>query len=60
MASNQANFPSIAFKEGRRGNIVVANIAKKEEKKLECDMEELILDARMDESGELFDDDIKD
>ena len=58
MASNQANLPSNPFKESRRGNIVVANIAKIEEKKPECDMEELILDTRIDENGEIIDDDL--
>ena len=47
MANTTTNFPSIVLNQGRRGNIVVASIAR-EEKRMEGDMEELILDAGVD------------
>ena len=60
MTSNQNNLPStVFFKEGRRGNIDAANIANKNEKKMEQDMDKLILDAKMDENGELHNNDLK-
>ena len=59
MAKQQANLPSNAFKEGRRGNIAIANVANDSKNKLERDMEELILDARMDEHEQLNEEDLK-
>ena len=59
MAKQQANLPLTAFKEGRRGNIAIANISNDNKNKLECNMEELILDARMDEHGQLNKEDLK-
>ena len=59
MTKQQANFLSTAFKEGRRGNTAIKNIANDDKNKLECNMEELILDARMDEHGQLNEEDLK-
>ena len=53
MAQNQGNLLSTAFNEGRRGNIAKANIADENLSRLEREMEELILDSRMDEHGEI-------
>ena len=59
MAQNQGNIPSTTFNEGMRGNIAKANIANENLSRLECKMEELILDSRMDEHGEINEDDLK-
>ena len=59
MAQNQGNLPSTAFNEGRRGNIAEANIADENLRRLEREMEELILDSRMGEDGEINEDDLK-
>ena len=58
MANTSTNFPSTALNQVGRCNIVVGNIAW-EEKRMEHDMEELILDARVEESGNLNDEDVK-
>ena len=58
MAKQQPSLHLTAFKEGKRGNIVIANIANDDKNKLERDMEELILDARMDEHGQLNEEDL--
>ena len=59
MAQNQGNIPSTAFNEGMRGNVAKANIANENLTRLEREMEELILDSRMDEHGEINEDDLK-
>ena len=59
MAKQQANLPSNAFKEGKRGNIAITNIANDDKNRLKCNMEELILDARMDEHGQGNENDLK-
>ena len=58
MANTSTTLPSTDMNQGRRGNIAVASIAG-EEKRMECDMEELILDARVDENVNLNDEDVK-
>ena len=40
-------------------NITIANFANDDKNKLKCDIEELILDARMDEHGRLNEKDLK-
>ena len=52
MAKQQANLLSTTFKEGRRGNITIANIANIDKNKLEYNIKKLFLDARMDEPNE--------
>ena len=59
MTKQQANLPSTAFKESRRGNIAIANIANDAENILERDIEELIIDAGMDVHGQLNEEDLK-
>ena len=59
MAKNQSNLSSTAFNEGRRGNIAQDNIADENLRNLEREMEELILDSRMGEDGEINEDDLK-
>ena len=59
MEKEQTNLPSTSFKEYRRGNIVIANIAIANKNKLERNMKVLILDARMDEHGQLNEEDLK-
>ena len=46
MANTSTNLPSTAMNQGRRGNIAVGNIAGEENR-----MEEMLLDARVDENG---------
>ena len=58
MANTSTNLPSTALNQGRRGNIAVSNIAR-EEIRMERDMEELILYARVDENGNLNNEDVK-
>ena len=54
MVNTSTNLPSTALNQGRRGNIAVGNIAGGENR-MEQDMEEMILDARVDENGNLKD-----
>ena len=54
MANTSTNLPSPALNQGRRGNIAVGNIAR-EQNRMGRDMEEMILDARVDENGNLKD-----
>ena len=58
MAKISTNLPSTALNQGRRGNIAKGNIAR-DENRMECDMEEMILDARVDENGNLKDEDLE-
>ena len=58
MAKQQANLPSTAYKEDRMGNIAIT-IANDNKNKLKCNMEELILDTRMDEHGQVNEEDLK-
>ena len=58
MAKTSTDLPLTALNQGRRGNVVIASIAR-EEKRMECDMEELVLDARVDENRNLNDEDVK-
>ena len=51
------NLPSTALNQGRRGNISIGNIAY--DNTMERDMEELILDTRVDQNGNVNDEDIK-
>ena len=53
MANQQANLPSTAFKEGRRGNIAIVNIANDDKNKLEHNM------ARIEKHGQLSEEDLK-
>ena len=46
---NSTNLPSTALNQGRRGNISIGNIAY--DNRMERDMEEMILDARVDQNG---------
>ena len=58
MANKSTNLPSTALNQGRRGNIAVGNIAG-EENTMERDMVEMISDARVDENGNLKDEDLE-
>ena len=53
MANTSTNLPSTASNQGRRGNITG------EENSMERDMEEMILDARVDEYGNLKEEDLE-
>ena len=58
MANTSTNLPSTALNQGRMGNIAIAGIVW-EEKRMECNMEEMILDAWVDENANLNDEDVK-
>ena len=58
MANTSKNLPSTALNQSRWGNIAVGNIAGYENT-MECDTEEMILDARVDENGNWKYDDLE-
>ena len=51
--ANTDNLPSTALNQGRRGNISIGSIAY--DNRMERDIKELILDARVDQNGDLND-----
>ena len=58
MANTSTNLPSTALNQGRRGYIATGNFAG-DENTMEHDMEEMILDAKVDENGNLKDEDLE-
>ena len=53
MVNTSTNLPSTASNQGRRGNIAG------EENRMDRDMEEMILDERLDENANLKDEDLE-
>ena len=53
MANTPTNLPITALHQGRRGNVA------RQENRMEQDTEEMILDARVDENGNLKDEDLE-